>query len=288
MKAENTIPLDVDLMTGNKQSKDAIKESELCENCQGNFYTARYGKLHSCGFEKICKNIAACKNFCKEKEYIPSYFTNVCGNYNGKDKDRMWGNVDEKETNTMKGDNKMEITEKELCEYCGSKTKCVSCKYSKNCDNFCETTEKRPYYLLSSENKYNGTTPNRLWEEKEFEEDLNKIDEREEKEKNNMLPKNIKITNKIEENTVYVNDCPKYPIKSDEEYVCIFNGNAFGSNSAVANIEITGNIINISKDIIVIYNKEVKKVYMVEVGSIKCLLPKSLHETITSLNDSKQ
>ena len=87
---------------------------------------------------------------------------------------------------------------------------------------------------------------------------------------------------------MYVNDCLKYPIKSDEEYVCIFDSNAFVSNSAVANIEITGNIINMSKDIIAIYNKEVKKVYIIEVDSIKCLLPKSLHETITSLNNTKQ
>lgn len=191
-------------------------------------------------------------------------------------------------TGNKEGDNKMEIAEKELCEYCGSKTKCVSCRYSKNCDSFCENTEKRPYYLLSPENKYNGTTPNRLWEEKEFEEDLSKIEQREERKNDNILSKNVKITNKIEENTVYVNDCLKYPIKSDEEYVCVFNGNAFVSNNAVANIEITGNIINMNKDIIAIYNKEVKKVYMVEVDGIKCLLPKSLHETITLLNDSKR
>ncbi len=186
MKAENTIPLDINLMTGNKESKEAIKESELCEKCKGDFYAIEYGHSISCGFKSICKNAIACKKFCKEKEHTPSYYTNIRGNYNGKDKDKMWDNVD-----------------------------------------------------------------------------------------------------KNKDNTVYVNDCTKFPIKSDEEYVCIFDGNAFGSNNAVANIEITGNIINMSKDIITVYNKEVKKVYMAEVGNIKCLLPKSLHEIITSLNDNK-
>lgn len=296
MKAENTIPLDVDLMTGNKEAKDIIKESELCENCKGNFYDIEYnhtsyGCTFSCGSENICKNVIACKNFYKEKEHIPSYYTNIRGSYNGKDKDKLWENVNKKEIIAVKGDNKMEVTEKELCEYCGSKTKCISCKYSKNCDNFCEIIGVRPYYLLK-EGKYIGKHPDKLWEEKEFKKEINKIEKREEKEKNSMLPKNVKITNKIEENTVYVNDCSKYPIskypiKSDEEYVCVFNGNTFVSNSAVANIEITGNIINMSKDIIVIYNKEVKKVYIIEVGSIKCLVPKSLHEIITSLNDNK-
>ena len=174
----------------------------------------------------------------------------------------------------------MKIIEKELCEYCSRvpNSECTSCKYYKICTCFmAENNEVTPDYY-TFDGVYTGENPNRIWEVK---------DNIEEKEKNNMLPKNVKITNKIEENTVYVNDCSKYPIKSDEEYVCIFNGNAFGSNSAVANIEITGNIINMSKDIIAIYNKEVKKVYMVEVGSIKCLLPKSLHEIITSLNDNK-
>lgn len=185
-------------------------------------------------------------------------------------------------TGNKKGENKMEITEKELCEYCGSKIKCVSCKYSKNCDNFCETTEKRPYYLLSSENKYNGTTPNRLWEEKELEEDLNKIDEREEKEKNNVLPKNVKIVNKIEENTVYVNDCSKYPIKSDEEYVCVFDGNVINNN--FVNINIYGIIIDINEKNIVVYNKENKNISIVDRKSIKCLLPKEEYNLIHGRN----
>lgn len=183
-------------------------------------------------------------------------------------------------TGNKEGDNKMEITEKELCEYCSEipNSKCIACKYRKTCACFMIETEGiiPSFYVLDG--VYTGENPNRIWEI---------IDNIEEKEKNNMLPKNVKITNKIEENTVYVNDCSKYPIKSDEEYVCIFNGDVFGSNSVVANIEITGNIINMSKNIIAIYNKEVKKVYMVEVGSIKCLLPKTLHETITSLNDNK-
>lgn len=177
-------------------------------------------------------------------------------------------------TGNKKGENKMEITEKELCEYCESKSKCVSCKsckYDKNCDNFYEALGVLPYYFLK-EGKYVGKHPDRLWEEKKFEEELNKIEKREEKEKNNMLPENVKIVNKNEDNIVYVNDCSKYPIKNGEEYVCVFDGNVINNN--FVNINIYGIIIDINEKNIVIYNKENKNISIVDRKSIKCLLPK--------------
>ena len=101
MKVEKTKPIDVKKMTGIKESKDTIKESELCGNCQGNIYDLEYKHSNSCGFESTCKNIIACKNFCKEKGHVPSYYTNICGKYNGKDKDKMWENVDKESDNML-------------------------------------------------------------------------------------------------------------------------------------------------------------------------------------------
>lgn len=185
-------------------------------------------------------------------------------------------------TGNKKGENKMEITEKELCEYCGSKTKCVSCEYSKNCDNFCEVLGVRPYYLLGEEGKYIGKRPDKLWEEKEFKKEIRKIEKREEKEKDNMLPENVKIVNKNKDNTAYVNDCTKYPIKNDEEYVCIFDGNVINNN--FVNINIYGIIIDINEKNIAVYNKENKNISIVDRKSIKCLLPKEEYNLIRGRN----
>lgn len=169
-------------------------------------------------------------------------------------------------TGNKKGENKMEITEKELCEYCSKipNNKCnITCKYYKTCR--CFIVEKGgmvpDYYTFDG--VYTGENSNRIWEVK---------DNIEEKEKNNMLPENVKIVNKNEDNIVYVNDCLKYPIKNDEEYVCIFDGNVINNN--FVNINIYGIIIDINEKNIVVYNKENKNISIVDRKSIKCFLPK--------------
>lgn len=175
-------------------------------------------------------------------------------------------------TGNKKGENKMEITEKELCEYCSKvpNGKCnIICKYYKICRRF--IAEKRgmlPVYY-TFDGVYTGENSNRIWEVK---------DNIEEKEKNNMLPENVKIVNKNEDNIVYVNDCLKYPIKNDEEYVCIFDGNVINNN--FVNINIYGIIIDINEKNIVVYNKENKNISIVDRKSIKCLLPKEEYNLI--------
>ena len=256
MDGIKTKPIDTEKMTGIKENKDTIKESELCENCQGNFYAIEYKSSTSCGFENICKNIIACKNFCKEKGHIPSYYTNICDKYNGKDKDKMWDNVDKKEKGTIQEENKLVVTEKELCEYCGAKSKCASYKYSNNCDNFYETTGKCPHHLLK-DNKYNGTNQKNVEETKTNKE-------------NNNTVKNF---------SVYTDsNCVKYPIDRNKEYVCIFDGNVINNN--FVNINIYGIIIDINEKNIVIYNKENKNISMIDRKSVKCLLPKKEYNLI--------
>ena len=120
---------------------------------------------------------------------------------------------------------------------------------------------------------YTGENPNRIWEVK---------DNIEEKGKNSMLPENVKIVNKNEDNIVYVNNCSKYPIKNDEEYVCIFDGNVINNN--FVNINIYGIIIDINEKNIVVYNKENKNISIVDRKSIKCLLPKEEYNLIHGRN----
>lgn len=179
-------------------------------------------------------------------------------------------------TGNKKGENKMEITEKELCEYCSKipNNKCnITCKYYKTCVCFvAENGGATPnYYTFNGE--YIGKSPNRIWEVE---------DNIEEKEKNSMLPKNVKIVNKNEDNTVYVNDCTKYPIKNDEEYVCIFDGNIINNN--FVNINVYGIIIDINEKNIAVYNKENKNISIVDRKSIKCLLPKEEYNLIHGRN----
>ena len=175
-------------------------------------------------------------------------------------------------TGNKKGENKMEITEKKLCEYC-SKVPNGKCNITRKCYKTCvcfvaENGEATPdYYTFNG--VYTGKSPNRIWEVH---------DNIEEKEKDSMLPKNVKITNKNEDNIVYVNDCSKYPIKSDEEYVCIFDGNVINNN--FVNINIYGIIIDINEKNIVVYNKENKNISIVDRKSIKCFLPKEEYNLI--------
>ena len=167
------------------------------------------------------------------------------------------------------------ITEKELCEYCSkmSNGKYLSCKYYKTCRCFiAENEEKTPDYY-TFDGVYTGENPNKIWEI---------MDNIEEKEKNNMLPKNVKITNKIEENTVYVNDCTKYPIDTNKEYVCIFDGNVINNN--FINVNVHGIITDINENNIVIYNKEYKNICIIDRKSIKCLLPKENYDLIHGMN----
>lgn len=88
----------------------------------------------------------------------------------------------------------------------------------------------------------------------------------------------IQNVNKSKDNTVYVNDCIKYPIKNDEEYVCIFDGNVINNN--FVNINVYGIIIDINEKNIVVYNKENKNISIVDRKSIKCLLPKEEYNLI--------
>ena len=68
-----------------------IKEKELCKACFGTICT-------SCRYSEICKI------FTKEKGRIPTYCTDIEGNYNGKDKDKLWENVNKKiERNLIMG-----------------------------------------------------------------------------------------------------------------------------------------------------------------------------------------
>ncbi len=179
-------------------------------------------------------------------------------------------------TGNKKGENKMEITEKELCEYCSKvpNNKCnITCKYYKTCRCFmAEKGGMAPDYY-TFDGVYTGENLNRIWEVK---------DNIEEKEKDSMLPKNVKIVNKNENNTVYVNDCLKYPIKSDEEYVCIFDGNVINNN--FVNINVYGIIIDINEKNIIVYNKENKNISIVDRKSIKCLLPKEEYNLIHGRN----
>ena len=276
--------------------KMKITEKELCEICNKNSRIVTYESglswgTKSCIFEGLCNNAIACKNFRKEKEYIPTYCVDIEGNYNGKDKDRLWENVNKKENIAVEGENKMEITEKELCEYCGIKEKCVSCKYSKNCDNFCEVLGTRPYYFLSPERKYTGRHPDRLWEEKEFEEELSKTEKKEKKDKYvemNDIKNENKNESKEENNAIksfFINTdniCAKYPIDRNKEYVCIFDGNVINNN--FVNVNVYGIITDINENNIVIYNKEHKNICMIDRKSIKCLLPKENYDLIRGTN----
>ncbi len=88
------------------------------------------------------------------------------------------------------------------------------------------------------------------------------------------ISNSIQNVNKNEDNIVYVNDCSKYPIKSDEEYVYIFDGNVINNN--FVNINVYGIIIDINEKNIVIYNKENKNISIVDRKSIKCLLLKNI------------
>lgn len=88
----------------------------------------------------------------------------------------------------------------------------------------------------------------------------------------------VQNVNKSKDNTVYVNDCTKYPIKNDEEYVCVFDGNVINNN--FVNINIYGIIIDINEKNIVVYNKENKNISIVDRKSIKCLLPKEEYNLI--------
>lgn len=88
----------------------------------------------------------------------------------------------------------------------------------------------------------------------------------------------IQNVNKSKDNTVYVNNSSKYPIKNDEEYVCIFDGNVINNN--FVNINIYGIIIDINEKNIVVYNKENKNISIVDRKSIKCLLPKEEYNLI--------
>lgn len=85
-------------------------------------------------------------------------------------------------------------------------------------------------------------------------------------------PNSIQNVNKNEDNIVYINNCTKYPINNDEEYVYIFDGNVINNN--FVNINIYGIIIDINEKNIVVYNKENKNISIVDRKSIKCLLPK--------------
>lgn len=163
------------------------------------------------------------------------------------------------------------VIEKQLCEYCYNNLLCSGCKYFEVCKAFRkEKISIIPSNYINMKKQYIGKNPNRIWEIKD---DIIK-----EKEKNNMLPKNVKITNKIEENTVYVNDCTKYPIKSDEEYVCIFDGNVINNN--FINVNVYGIIIDINENNVVIYNEENKNISIIDRKSIKCLLPKENYDLL--------
>lgn len=193
----------------------------------------------------------------------------------------------EKMTGNKEEDNKKEITEKELCEHCYGSL-CTSCKYSKVCETFSKVKNYIPsHYVNVNTMEYIGNEPDKVWRRE------GNVTIKPEEKKNSMKMKEIKNENENEskeDNNMVENFfvCAdekyiKYPINGEDEYVCVFDGSIFGNY--IANIKIIGCIINIYKDNITIYNKNDKNICMIDLHSIRCLLPKSIYDLF---GDNKQ